>query len=214
MTNTLDQEEQFIGEESHLVPPTEPGEYCNAKKTERNDSGRVIFTGYCDAKAGVGTDHLGEGRCKWHGGTIKESGNAGGPDGNQHARTHSLNADPHHYHESLPPEGKEFVRDVSAAIEDRIRASSGEVDYLDRIMARRIAIELHIVSKASNYVENVSGLTQGAGEEERKAALLDEIRKRDKDIISMLKSLGVLDDPESKRADALAEWREWIRGND
>ena len=46
------------------------------------------------------------------------------------------------------------MQDVSVAIEDRIPEHTGDVDYLDRIMGRRIAIELHIVSKASGYVEN------------------------------------------------------------
>jgi hypothetical protein len=50
-------------------------------------------------------------------------------------------------------------------------------------MARRIAIELHIVSKASDHVENVSGLTEslrtGQGSRAKKAALLGEIPKRD-----------------------------------
>lgn len=107
----------------------------------------------------------------------------GAPEGNQHAQTHALNADPHHYHQSLPSEEKEYVRDVAASIEDRIRRNTGDVDYLDRVMARRIAIELHIVSKATDYVENVSGLTEtiftGHGSHEKKAALLGEIRKRD-----------------------------------
>lgn len=71
-------------------------------------------------------------------------------------------------------------------------------------MAKRIAIELHIVSKASNYVQNESGLIESIvtehGSHEREAALLGEIRKRDKDIFSMLKQVGVLDDPESQKS--------------
>jgi len=209
---SLDQETQFIGEESHLVPTVEPGEHCNAKKVRRNDDGKLVFDGYCNAEAGKGTDHLGNGRCKHHG------GKAGAPAGNQNAQRHALTADPHHYHESLPAEEKEYVQDVSAAIEDRIRANTGDVDYLDRIMARRIAIELHIVSKASDYVENVSGLTETIttehGSREKKAALLSEIRQRDKDIIGMLKSLGVLDDPESQKVDAMEKWRAFIEQGD
>ena len=84
---------------------------------------------------------------------------------------------------------------------------SGNVDYLDRVIARRIAIELHIVSKASDYVENVSGLTENIftehGTHKKEAALLDEIRKRDNAICRMLKDIGVLDDAESQKADAL-----------
>lgn len=115
------------------------------------------------------------------------------------------------------PEEKEYVRDVAASIEDRIRRNTGDVDYLDRVMARRVAIELHIVSKATDYVENVSGLTETIftehGSHEKKAALLGEIRKRDKSIFKMLKELGVLDDPESQKADALERWRGFVEGD-
>ncbi|AAG18807.1 hypothetical protein PNP59_00755 [Halobacterium salinarum] len=85
-------------------------------------------------------------------------------------------------------------------------------------MTRRIAIELHIVSKASDYVENVSGLTETIftehGGHENEAALLNEIRKRDKTIFRMLKEVGVLDDPESQKADALESWRSFVEGED
>lgn len=207
---TIEQEEQYLGNEPDEVPRIEPDEQCNGKKVERDDeSEETVFAGYCNATAGKGTDHLGEGRCKYHGGA-----STGAPKGNQNAQTHALNADPHHYFQSLPREQKEYVRDVAASIQDRIRARSGDVDYLDRVMTRRIAIELHIVSKASDYVENVSGLTETIftehGSHEKEAALLDEIRKRDKTIFRMLKEVGVLDDPESQKADALESWRSFV----
>ena len=41
-------------------PPKDPDEYCNARKTDGS--------GYCQQPAGMGTDHLGYGRCKFHGG--------------------------------------------------------------------------------------------------------------------------------------------------
>lgn len=208
---SLEEEEELIGEESADVPTVEPGEDCNGKKTERSDDGDTVFAGYCNAKAGSGTDHLGEGRCRYHGGC-----STGAPEGNQNRTTHALNADPQNYFQSLPREQKEYVRDVSATIEDRIRSNTGKVDHLDRTMARRIAIELHIVSKASDYVENVSGLTETImteyGSHEKEAALLGEIRKRDKTIFNMLQKVGVLNDPESQKADALEDWRAFVEG--
>lgn len=44
------------------LPTLEPDEYCNARKR----SGK----GYCKKPAGEGTDHLGSGRCKLHGGSM------------------------------------------------------------------------------------------------------------------------------------------------
>ena len=42
----------------------EPGEYCNARKTDGS--------GYCQHEAGWGTDHSGVGRCKFHGGSTPD----------------------------------------------------------------------------------------------------------------------------------------------
>lgn len=44
------------------LPPKEPGEKCNARKTDGS--------GYCGQPAGWGTDH-GSGRCKFHGGNTR-----------------------------------------------------------------------------------------------------------------------------------------------
>lgn len=162
----------------------------------------------CGLPAGWGTDHPGEGACKLHG------GNAGAPEGNNNAETHALNADPYNYYESLDTEQREFIQKFAVSVENRIRENTGKVDSLDEKLAKRIAIELHIVSKATDYVMNVSGLTQTTGDGdtsfERKAALLGEIRKRDRAIVEMLRDLGVLNDPESKKAESLDEWRSWV----
>lgn len=42
------------------LPPKEAGEKCNARKTNGD--------GYCQHRAGWGTDHTGHGRCRYHGG--------------------------------------------------------------------------------------------------------------------------------------------------
>ena len=43
------------------LPMKDAAEYCNARKTDGD--------GYCKHEAGWGTDHPGEGRCKFHGGS-------------------------------------------------------------------------------------------------------------------------------------------------
>ena len=53
-------EEIITTKESEVLPRKEPDEFCNARKK----SG-----GYCSKVAGYGTDHLGYGRCKFHGGS-------------------------------------------------------------------------------------------------------------------------------------------------
>lgn len=75
-------------------------------------------------------------------------------------------------------------------------------------------VELRIVSKPSNRVRNESGLietiTTEHGSRERETAPLGEIRKRDKDIFSMLQTDGVLDDPEPQKVDTLDQWRAFL----
>ena len=46
------------------LPPKEPGDKCNARKTDGS--------GYCQHAAGWGTDHTGVGRCKFHGGSTPD----------------------------------------------------------------------------------------------------------------------------------------------
>jgi hypothetical protein len=56
-------ETELAGQPLDEVPKQNPSQDCNARKSSNG-----IFEGYCDARAGAGTDHLGEGRCTWHGG--------------------------------------------------------------------------------------------------------------------------------------------------
>ena len=171
-------------------------DYETCGRTKRDGSGDP-----CTRPAGWGTDHPGEGACKFHG------GNAGAPEGNQNGTTHCLNADPKKYFEDLPEDQQEYIRDVAGAIEDRLRENQRSLDMLDRAIALRIAIEFHIVGKATDYVENESGLIQSNRGADRKAALLGEVRKRDRDIFIMLRDMGVL---ESQPANALESWRSFI----
>lgn len=71
-TNPMDASgvQELLGEPVEDVLELPPGENCNARRT---DDGR--FQGYCQNRAGKGTDHVGRGRCKFHGGL------AGAPEG-------------------------------------------------------------------------------------------------------------------------------------
>jgi len=239
----LDDEDLWIGVESHLVPKADPTKYCNAKKVvsivggdlegedldpevekgivEHNDldairdgEERVYFRGFCNNPAGKGTEQIGEGRCKYH------NGNGGGampgngaPNHNQNAQTHAGRVDPHHYHENLPLEEKEFIENFSAALEDRIRKNHGrDPDYVDKVLCRSVAINLHLFSKSRDYSkdEMVQTIIHDGSSHEEKGALVDEVRRYSNSLFSNLKDLGVLDDPESQKADAVEDWRNFL----
>lgn len=63
MTEPELNEAELIGSPIDDVPQKEPGDYCNARKS---DDG--TFEGYCGQQAGHRTEHQGEGRCWLHGG--------------------------------------------------------------------------------------------------------------------------------------------------
>lgn len=110
------------------------------------------------------------------------------------------------------PNEKKEIDELKASLLDRME-QNGENDRVDEKMAKRLATRLHIVEQASEYLQK-HGLTQSVitdgGSYEKKQPVLDEIRRYDQSIVSDMKSLGILDDPETKKADALESWREYI----
>lgn len=207
---TGENEEEYLGQEFDRVPEVEPGQECNGKKFERTDDGERLFAGYCSLPAGWGVVEGGEvgRRCKLHGGVPS----GGAPANNQNATKHGLDADPHHYYQSLSPEEQQFIEQLATTIENRVQKNTGRVDHTDRILSRQVAIQLHISSKASNYVGNESGLVQDVQGRGEAAPLLEEVRKYDDSIFQSLKKLGILDDAESAKADSVENWRQFIEG--
>lgn len=219
--------EDMVGRPPEDITKLPAGKRCNAKRTidpedaedydvpedQIVEGAERIFIGYCNQPAGWDAD--GDERCKFHDSDYREGG--GAPKANQNAATTHLKADPRNYHENLPPEEREFVLDTSAALEDRIRRNTGDVDYIDRILARRIAIKIHIAAKASDTI-NRDDLTQTVwtdeGSFDKKHPIIDELRMYDSAIVSEMRQIGILDDPETAKADALAEWKEFISEGD
>jgi len=70
-------EEAYLGQPLEEAPQQEPtDERCMGKKklkregeVVRNAEGKPLFDGYCRSWPGKGTDHVGEGRCKFHAGS-------------------------------------------------------------------------------------------------------------------------------------------------
>lgn len=172
---------------------------CGA--TKRDGSEEV-----CGQPAGWGTDHVGRGRCKLHG------GKGGAPSGNQNASKHGLNSDPHHYYQSLEPEDQEWIDRVSSAILNRVRDDIGDADRIDFELIHRVAIELHILSRAENYIANESGLMQKAGPRREAAPLLEEVRQYGDSVMQNLKNLGALPKPDNHTSMSPQEWREFVEG--
>lgn len=178
------------------------------------EENRTYFAGYCQAEAGKGTDHFGEGQCQHHGGATVGS-DKGAPAHNQNGQTSAMSVDPHHYTENLPPEEEQWIERVTAELLDRVRRIHGrEPDFVDRTLSRLVTIELHIVFNATDYTKDqlVQVILHDNTSHEEPGALVEEVRRYSNSIFSNLKDLGVMEDPESKKADSLNQWRDFVEG--
>lgn len=201
-----------IGDPVDEVPVKPPDEYCNARKSKDGD-----FQGYCGEPAGEGTEKD-EGRCWQHGGSST------GPNDPELAMkaatangmTHGLTVDPKNYIRTLDTaEEKQFVLNVQNAVEDRIERSTGDVDFLDRALANRVAVMLHIACQASEYASR-EGLFERIftpdGQLEVENRMLDHIRQYNKDLVRILKDIGATKES-SREIDTVAMWRSDLEGS-
>lgn len=131
-------EEDLIGQPTGEVPKREPtAEDCMGKRTKKRD-GEVVFVGYCRSWPGRGTDHVGEGRCKNHGGLNSGENGQGAPAGNANAATHG--AFKTHFRSDLEP-------DEQAAIDDLVAHLTDITD--ERVVAAECAAEALMKYKRS-----------------------------------------------------------------
>lgn len=105
-TDPMDVDE-LLGEPLSEVPKKDPDdENCNGKRKEKQDD-EYVFAGYCASWPGRGTDHVGEGRCKNHGGNngdnappapegndYAKDNDGGAPENNQNSMKTGLHSDP------------------------------------------------------------------------------------------------------------------------
>jgi len=172
---------------------TEEASICGATAKSTGDP--------CQRPAGWGTDSS-SGRCKFHGGA-----STGAPKNNGNAEKAGLRSDPKKYKARQSESEEDWIRSVRESILDRMRTRGREPDFLDRVLAERVAINLHMAANASEYVDE-EGLIQtvfvedGGYEKDIPNGLVTELRQFDKDIIGNLKKLGVLNDPDSQQAEA------------
>jgi len=140
-------------------------------------------------------------------------GNAGGqpPAGNANATSHELFSDRDIYYQRLDTDRQAWVFDLTHAILDRVRAVRGDVDLVDKELAKNIAIDMDKVATANAHISR-EGILQDlvidgddgpmVVEDAQQHAILRELRLHNESIEKRLRRLGVLDDPASQAADA------------
>lgn len=226
-------EDDLIGDPIEEVPKREPGEECNAR---RSDDGK--FVGYCNRTSGWGTESD-DGRCRTHGGSDDSgapegndnaAGNDGGaPEENTNAVKHGAYAEHNSYYQDvLDDDMREFVDDV---FEDYLE------DYKERHGDPVLGIESELFRIAVTHAKDIGldrwahekpdGLDSGhplvdketeivpigEGQTETQRSFRESVvqaaqKRLSTDRRTWLKDLGLLDDPESAKADAISNLKD------
>jgi len=166
--------------------------------------------GHCALKSGYKTDHVGEGRCKFHGGA-----GSGAPKGNVNAQKHGIYTQRSNYYDNLPGEEKAWV---DALVESMMEDAPFDKENFQKFqMVREIAIDMHKKRQANDYTSDEGLIQENIVRDEngdpmmREGELVTETDENpvnmaydrlDRTMTSKMKKLGLLDDPESQKAEA------------
>ncbi|QLH82474.1 hypothetical protein [Halosimplex pelagicum] len=212
----------------------------------RDDDGTPLFAGYCGSWPGKGTDHVGEGRCSNHGGDAGSGGereDAGAPEENTNAVTHGAYAECNSYYQNvLNDDLRGFVDDVFEDYLERYRDLHGdpvlgiesELFRISVTHAKDIGLDRWSSEKPEDLdsghplvdketrkksVSHPDGSSRIIDEERYRESVVQQAQKRlSTDRRQWLKDLGLLEDPESQKADALGElkdtWKASAQGGD
>lgn len=172
----------------------------------------------CSLSKGWGTDHKGEGRCKFHGGL-----STGAPKGNDNAATHRLNSNPSLLYENLDESRQDIVDELRDSIVEQLADRWGGLEAVPAThirQARRIAMNLLKVTVLSEEWQAKQAEESGNPLMERETRTSDEGHEFEVDIPSKvesiagdlsrenrmwLKDMGILGSPEEQQADAASE---------
>ncbi|MDS0280287.1 hypothetical protein NDI85_21110 [Halomicroarcula sp. S1AR25-4] len=158
-------EDDLVGHPIDDVPKRQPGDDCNARRT---DDGR--FVGYCNRTAGWGTDGDG-GRCSTHGGS-DDSGapegndNAegdGAPEDNTNAVTHALYVEHNRFYQKVITDGlRDLCDDIFEGYVRKYREVNGEPVAGEKARLSEIAVnQIKIIHSDNWAVDKPDDLESG-----------------------------------------------------
>lgn len=160
--------------------------------------------GYCTQYPVTGSE-----RCRMHGGTVGED--HGAPEDNQNAQTHALFSERDGYYQDLEDDEQQWVFDFTNDLLDRHRRINGrEPDMFDKEALKNIAIDFHRVATANDWFRK-NGLVNVDYEDTPQVAKkttkvnvwAKEIRQYNESVYRRMKKHGLLEDPDSQKADAM-----------
>jgi len=163
---------------------------------------------YCEQPQGFRTDHAGTGRCYLHGGASKSTN-----EGNTYAQTHGLYTNRQSYYENCSDREQMWIDGVVESLLDD--APFGDNPPFAKLqMVRNIAIDMHKLQRANDYIDE-----KGVVHKDKTVGYTDDgqpIKMDEENVLNVaydrlnrtltrqLKELGILDDPDSQKAEAQA----------
>ena len=205
-------EEELIGGLLENVDKINPDYYCNARKWEWEDEDTQetqLFAGYCNNRSGYKTDHVGAGRCTFHGGST------GAKKNNVNAAKHNLYTERSNYYINLAGVEQAWIDEL---VRSMLNDAPFTADNFQKFqMLREIAIDMHKKRQANDYTaeegliqENIVRDDEGdpvmrdgdlvTEDEENPINLAYD--RLDRTMTRKMKELGLLDDPDSQNADS------------
>lgn len=187
------------------MPNKEPLDHCCGAKVRPRQipADWDQDVGYCANKAGFRTDHVGDGRCYLHGG-LSES------EGNNNAEKHGMYADRQNYYENRNTKEQAWIDSIVESILDD--APFGPEAKYKLEMVRNTAIDMHKLQNANDYIDEKGVVhkdkTVGYTDDGKPIKMDEEnvlniaYDRLDRNVTRKLEKLGVMDDPESQKAEA------------
>jgi len=160
--------------------------------------------GYCANPEGFRCDRDDTNRCFLHG------GDSVGQEGHVNAETHGLYTDRQSYYKHRSDKEKQWMDAVTKSLMED--APFDETDFAKYQMVRNIAIDMHKLRRANDYIEE-----KGVVHKDKTVGYTDDGKplKQDeenplniaydrlnKTVTKQLKELNILDSPDSKQAEA------------
>ena len=173
----------------------------------------------CQRPAGWGTDSS-SGRCKFHGGA-----STGAPEKNQNAQKHGLHSTPEYLLEDLDETHRDTYHATFESLCSRYERIHGyEPDFAAKKRLSRVSVEMVKEDLADEYLkqnhsdhilveDEVVGYTEDGRPQEvtQTNKILPELTALKRETRLTLKDMGLLEDPESKKAEATQDLAEiWV----
>jgi hypothetical protein len=177
--------------------------YCSAKiRDSRVPDDWDQDIAYCANRAGFRTDHFDDGRCYLHGGVSTS--------GHNRAEKHGMYSDRQNYYNNRSSQEQAWIDSIVESILDD--APFGPDAKYKLEMVRNIAIDMHKLKDANDYIDEKGVVhrdkTVGYTDDGKPIKMDEEnvlniaYDRLDSSVTRKMEKLGVLDDPESQKADA------------